>query len=265
MKSSKLTSIVSTAIITVLGLVAVVSAQDNSIYPMDLSASNLNAMVQGRLLTSPVTQVEKQNSIETIKLSYLETKANAPVELIVDMTYDNGKVNVIVDDNLLAKIKGQPVVFDVSQRPVTEVVLKYDAFPADNPIMRAADGKGVVFIRLSDTKRMAGKVEGLNEFMLKTSFGEVTVPMSEIAGIKFHTSSDDKAVVILNNGDAITGIPTIPAIELMTDWGKADIDPEFIQSMTSTSAAKFRQQNSDFGVRWTLNTGNSLAPDALGN
>lgn len=263
MKPSKLTSLTSAAVLALFGLVSTVSAQDNSSYPMVLSANNLDAMVQGRLLTSPV-KAEKQNTIETVKLSYSETQGNASVELDVDMTYDNGKVNVIVDEKLLAKIKGQPVVFDVAQRPVTEVVLKYDA-PASDPIMRAADGKGVVFIRLSDTKRMAGKVEGLNEFKLKTSFGEVTVPMSEIAGIKFHTSSDDKAVVILNNGDSLTGIPTVPAVELTTDWGKADIEPEFIQSLTSTSGAKFRQQNTDFGVRWTLNTGNSLAPGALGN
>ena len=263
MKPAPITSITSAAILVLFGLASTVSAQDISSYPMVLSADNLNALVQGRPLTSPV-KPEKQNVVETVTLSYSETQNNAPVELNVDMSYDNGKVNVIIDEKLLAKIKGQPVVFEINQRPVTDIFLKYDA-PASDPIMRAADGKGVVFIRLSDTKRMAGKVEGLNEFVLNTSFGEVTIPMSEIAGIKFHTTADDKAVVILNNGDAVTGIPTVPAIELMTDWGKADIEPEFIQSMTSTSGAKFRQQNSDFGVRWTLNTGNSLAPGALGN
>ncbi|QEG21119.1 hypothetical protein [Mariniblastus fucicola] len=263
MKSAKLTSVVSSAILIVLGLASAVSAQDNSSYPLVLSTSNLDAMVQGRLLTSPV-KAEKQNSIENIIVSYEATKGNAPVELNVDMTYSNGKVDVIVDSNLLAKIKGQPVVFEITQRPVTEVVLKYDAPPASDPIISGVV-EGAVFVRLSDTKRMAGKVEGLTEFKLKTAFGEVTVPMSEIAGIKFHTSSDDKAVVIMNNGDSVTGIPDITAVELTTDWGKADIDPEFIQSITSTSGAKFRQDNTDFGVRWILNTGNSLAPGALRN
>ena len=266
MNSAKLTSLASAAIIVLVGLASAATAQDNTSYPMVLKSGILEAMVKGSVLTSPVTLPEKQNAIEKVILSYEATRGNAPVELNVDLSYDNGKVNVIVDDNLLAKIKGQPVVFDITQRPVTEIVLKYDALPSGgDPIMADSDGKGVVFIRLSDTKRMAGKLEGLNEFKIKAAFGEITIPMSEIAGIKFHTTSDDKAVVVLNNGDAITGIPTIPAIELITDWGQADIEPEFIQSMTSTSGAKFRQQNTDFGVRWTLNTGNSLAPGALRN
>jgi len=262
MKSAKLNSIVSAAVLVVLGLASAASAQDSSNYPLVLKPSNLDALVRGQLLTSPVS-AEKQNTIRNIIISYEATKNNPSVELNVDMTYNNGKVDVIIDDELLAKIKGQPVVFDVSQRPVTDIVMKYDA-PAGDPIMSNA-AEGAVFIRLSDTKRMAGKVEGLTEFKLKTAIGEINVPMSEVAGIKLHTSSDDKAVVILNNGDSITGIPSLAGVELMTDWGKAEIDPEYIQSITSTSGAKFRQESSDFGVRWTLNTGNSMAPGALRN
>jgi hypothetical protein len=255
--------LVPVAFLTLSLFACVASAQDANSYPMILSASNLDAMVQGRLLTKEVTAA-RQNTIGSVTIGYAETQNNPPVELNVPQSYTDGKISVAIDDNLLAKIKGQPVVFDVAQRPVTEVVLRYDP-PANDPVMGDSDGNGVVFIRLSSTKRMAGKVEGLNEFKLKTAFGEVTVPMAEIAGIKFHTTTDDKAVVILNNGDAITGVPTVPAVELMTDWGKADIDPEFIQSLTSTREAKFRQQNTDFGTRWVLDTGNSFAPSALQN
>lgn len=263
MTSLRFSSVFSAALLVVFGFVSAISAQDNRSYPLVLSTSNLDAMVQGRLLTSPV-KPEKQNLIQNVVVSYEATKNNPPVELNVDMTYNNGKVDVIVDDNLLSRIKGQPVVFEISQRPVTEVVLKYDAPPASDPIM-GGGGDGALFIRLSDTKRMAGKIEGLKEFKLKTAIGEITVPMSEVAGVKFHTTADDKAVVILNNGDSITGIPSLAGVELITDWGKADIDPEYIQSMTSTSGARFRQENSDFGTRWTLNTGNSMAPGALRN
>ena len=84
--------------------------------------------------------------------------------------------------------------------------------------------------------------------------------MDQVAGIKFHTDSDDSAVVILNNGDSITGVPTIPAIQLKTDWGQADIEPSKIDSLTTTANATFTQGNSDFGSRWNLSTGNSFAP-----
>lgn len=237
------------------------SAQ-NSPYPIVLTSGNLDALVSGRLLTSPVPEA-RQDSMSTIQIGYSETKGNPPVELEIDMFVEDGKVNVVVDEKLLAKIKGQPIRFTVTEKPVSMVVLKYDAPMA--PIMNQAGGEGVVFIRLSESKRMAGTVEGFDDFQLKTAFGDVTIPMKEIAGIKFHTTADDKAVVILSNGDSLTGIPTVPAIQLKTDWGQADISPDFIQSLTATSGAKFRQQNSDFGVRWTLDTGNSFAPAALGN
>ena len=262
MTSSKLTSIFSAAVLVVIGVASAASAQDNSSYPLVLSTSNLDALSRGQLLTSPV-KPEKQNAIQNIVVSYEATKDNPPVELNADMRYANGKIDIIVDNNMLSRIKGQPVVFEVTQRPVTEIVFKFDA-PASDPIM-GGNGEGAVFIRLSDTKRMAGTIEGLTEIKLKTSIGELNIPMSEIAGIKFHTTSDDKAVVILNNGDSVTGIPSIAAVELVTDWGRADIEPEYIQSLTSTSGAKFRQESTDFGVRWTLNTGNSFAPGALRN
>ncbi len=262
MKSAKLSATL-TAALFVLSIVTSVSAQDSS-YPLVLSGSNLDAMVDGRLLTSPV-KPEKQNSIENIVVSYAATKENSPVELNVDMTYTSGKVEVMVDDDLLSKIKGQPVVFEVTQRPVTEVVLKYDAPPVGGDPIMSGMGEGALFIRLSDSKRMAGQVEGFKEFKLTTAIGELTIPVKEVAGIKLHTTSDDKAVVVLNNGDSITGVPDLSGVELITDWGKAEIDPEFIESITSTAGAKFRQQSSDFGVRWTLDTGKSLAPGALPN
>lgn len=263
MTSSQLTSFLSATIMVVIGFASTASAQqDNSVYALVLTTSNLDAMVQeGRILTSAV-KPEKQNATQSIVISYEPTKNNAPVELDVDISYSNGKADIIIDDNLLSRIKGQPVVFEFRQRPLTDIVLRYD--PSVDPIMSGA-ADGAVFIRLSDTKRMAGKIEGLTEFTLTTGIGELNIPMAQVAGIKFHTTADDKAVVILNNGDSVTGVPSIKAVQMTTDWGKADIEPEFIQSLTSTSGAKFRRENSDFGTRWILNTGNSLAPGALRN
>lgn len=263
MKASNLTLNFALLVAACFSLVTSVAAQESP-YPIVLTAGNLDALVSGRLLTSPVPP-EKQNSISTIQIGFSETKNMTPVELEIDMFVEDGKVNVSVDDKLLAKIKGQPIRFTVSDQPVSMVILKYDAPMPMAPSMNQAGGEGVVFIRLSENKRMAGTVEGFDSFQLKTAFGDVTIPMKEIAGIKFHTTADDKAVVILSNGDSLTGIPTVPAIKLTTDWGRADISPEFIQSLTATSGAKFRQQNSDFGIRWSLDTGNSFAPAALGN
>lgn len=231
---------------------------------MILTKGNLDALVNGTLLKSPVPP-DKQNLISEIQIGFKETENAAPVELNVDVQLDAGTATVLVDDALLSKIKGQPVRFEVSSRPLNTVMLKYDAPAISDPMLNQAGGEGVMFVRIGNSKRMAGKLADFDVIKLKCTFGDISVPLSEVAGIKFHTTSDDKAVVVLNNGDTITGIPSIPALQLATDWGRADIDPEFIQSVTSTSGARFRQTNSDFGVRWVLETGNSFAPSALGN
>lgn len=252
-----------TAALLVLGMAATTAAQDAP-YQMILTKGNLDAMVNGTLLKSPVP-ADKQNQISEIQIGFKETETAPPVELNVDVQVNGGNATVLVDDALLSRIKGQPVRFEVNARPLNTVMLKYDAPAAADPMLNQAGGEGVVFVRIGSSKRMAGKLSDFETIKLTCTFGEITVPMSEVAGIKFHTTSDDKAVVVLNNGDTVTGIPTIPALQLMTDWGRADIDPEFIQSVTATSGAKFRQTNSDFGVRWVLETGNSFAPAALGN
>lgn len=239
------------------------TASAQSPYLMILSKKNLDVFEDGTLLESPVPQ-ETQSTIQEIQIGFDETKSNPHVELDVDVQVSGTQAIIIVDNQLLAKIKGQPVRFDVRSRPITKVVLKYDP-PVSSPTLGQAGGEGVVFIRIGNSKRMAGKLDGFDTLNLKSAFGDVAIPMEKIAGVKFHTSADDKAVVILNNGDSVTGIPTLPAIQLMTSWGKADIDPEYVQSLTFSSGARFRQNRSDFGTRWILQTGNSFAPPALGN
>ena len=115
---------------------------------------------------------------------------------------------------------------------------------------------------MTDAQVMAGNMEDFDSFSLKTKFGDVTVPMEQVAGIRLKVDKNDSAVIVMTNGDVVTGQPTLPAIELTTDWGKADIEPDFIQSLTTSANSRFYQETGDFGVRWSLRTGNSVAPGA---
>ena len=102
---------------------------------------------------------------------------------------------------------------------------------------------------------MQGTVDGFDEFGIDCKFGKVTIPMEHVAGIRFHADEDDNAVVVLTNGDSLTGTPTVAAISLKTSWGQADIEPEFMQSLTTSANATFsRETNPDFGSRWMLRT-----------
>ena len=117
-----------------------------------------------------------------------------------------------------------------------------------------------VFVRLSDVKSIAGELEGLDSISMTCKFGKITIPLDQIAGIQMHVDEKKSAVVVLNDGDSITGVPDVPMLTLTTDWGTAEVEPGSIKSITTTANSKFSRKNTDFGTRWELRTGNSFAP-----
>ena len=146
-----------------------------------------------------------------------------------------------------------------SESDFAQIIIKYEAPVTPSPMLAGSD-QDTYFIRLADAQLMAGNLNDFDNFSMKTKFGDVSIPTDQIAGIRFKIDNKNSAVAVLVNGDTITGQPTIPAIELVTDWGQADIEPKFIQSLTTSSNSRFFQETGDFGVRWRLRTGNSVAP-----
>ena len=213
-------------------------------------------------LRSSVPDKFKEN-ISYVELQFDATKDAEAIELDLGLLINGDNANIVLDDATIEKLKSQPVRVPVSpeKNSFSQIVLMYDAPAASTPTL---NNSGVpvdtYFIKLGNNKTMSGTIDGFDEFQIATRFGKVSMPMDQVAGIKFHTDTQDSAVVVLNNGDTITGVPTIPAIKLKTDWGQADIEPKSISALTTTSAAKFERNNSDFGTRWKLNTGNSFAP-----
>ena len=200
-----------------------------------------------------------RDKIGYIELSYEGSGETAPIELDENVIIQGSDAIIVLDDSLIAKIKGQPVRIPVSENGFARVLLKYDA-PAMASAPSEIINEDLVFVRLSDVKSLAGELEDISEIKLTTKFGDITIPMEQIAGIRLHTDEDDSAVVVFTDGDVLTGVPEIPLLNLTTDWGKAEVEADSVQSITTTSNSKFTQQNSDFGTRWNLRTGNSFAP-----
>lgn len=231
-------------------------AQDR--YSLTLSNEFISKLKEFGSLKSEVSE-SARDKIGVIELRFADTKTAAPVELDVDVNIDGSDAVIILDDDLIAKIKGQPVRIPTAENGFSRVLLKYDS-PAmvNDSAMVITDN--TVFIRLSDVKSIAGELKDLESISMTCKFGEVTIPLEQIAGIQMHTDENNSAVIIFNDGDALTGVPNIPTLTLMTDWGKAEVLPEAIKSITTTANSKFTRKNTDFGTRWMLKTGNSFAP-----
>lgn len=244
------------AVVAVLVLSSSAIAQDR--YSLTLDNDYLTSLKSSGSLKSEVSE-SARNKIGFIELKYDDSKDRTPIELEVDVVRDGSDAVIILDNELIAKIKGQPVRIPARENGFSRVLLKYDA-PAVTNKASEIISEDILFVRLSDVKSLAGELDEISEITMTTKFGDVTIPMEQIAGIKLHTDEDDSAVVVMVDGDVLTGIPSLPTLQLSTDWGKAEVNPEAVQSITTTSNSKFSRQNTDFGTRWMLRTGNSFAP-----
>lgn len=243
------------ALVLTIALTSTSVAQDR--YSLTLNNDFISKLKEFGSLKSEVS-ASARDKIGVIELRFDDTKDQTPVDLDVEVNIVQDDAIIVLDEQLIAKIKGQPVRIETTENGFSRVLLKYDSPAVIESAMVITDN--TVFIRLSDVKSIAGDLDSLESITLKCNFGEVTLPMDQIAGIKMHTDENNSAVVILNDGDSITGVPELPTLTLMTDWGKAEVLPEAIQSITTTANSKFARSNTDFGTRWILKTGNSFAP-----
>jgi len=244
------------AVVAVLTLSTSAFAQDR--YSLTLNNEYLVNLKASGSLKSEVSATAR-DKIAYVELRYEDSKDKTPIELDIDIIRDGSDAVIVLDNELIAKIKGQPVRIPAKENGFSRVLLKYDT-PAVGNKSSEIISEDLLFVRLSDVKSLAGELDEISEITLATKFGDVTIPMEQIAGIKLHTDDDDSAVVVFVDGDVLTGVPSLPMLKLSTDWGKAEVNPEAVRSITTTSNSKFSRQNTDFGTRWKLRTGNSFAP-----
>jgi hypothetical protein len=237
-------------------------AQDQTRFVLKLDNKLVGSLRSYGSLRSQVPE-KYRNKISFIELQYDETNEEEPIELGLPISVSGENASLTLDEDLIGQVKGQPVRIPVKESgsDFSQIVLKYEAPVTPSPMLAGSE-TDTFFIRMTDAQVMAGNMDGFDSFSIKCKFGDINIPMDQIAGIRFKIDNKDSAVVVLTNGDTITGEPTVPAVELKTDWGQADIEPDFIQSLTTSANSRFLQETGDFGVRWRLQTGNSVAPGA---
>lgn len=253
-------SLICVAVIAALFLTSDSFAQDQTRFVLKLDSKLVGSLRSYGSLRSQVPE-KYRNKISFIELQYEETNEEEPIELGIPISVSGENASLALDEDLIGQLKGQPVRIPVKQsgNDFSQIVLKYEAPVTPSPMLAGSEGD-TFFIRMTDSQVMAGNMDGFDSFSLKSKFGDIDIPMDQVAGIRFQIDNKDSAVVVLTNGDTVTGLPTLPAVELKTDWGQADIEPEFIQSLTTSANSRFLQETGDFGVRWSLRTGNSVAP-----
>ena len=240
--------------------------QDQTRFVLKLSDQKMSELKKFESLKSLIPQ-DFRDKINFIELQYEGSKEAEAIQAESSSISIRGNTATIaLDDAMIAKVITQPVRIQVNGSGFNEILLNYTGAMAKTTETSAAADLGsgtkkagmmnteMFFIKLSNGEELSGSIEGFETFKMETKFGEVSIPSTMIAGVRFHIDGEDAAVVVLDNGDAITGVPTVDAVSVATDWGTADVEPRFIESMTTAQNSSFVQNNTPFGSRWQLNT-----------
>ena len=125
-------------------------------------------------------------------------------------------------------------------------------------ISAPADGK--LFVKVTRNRELSGTAIELDEISFKAEFGQVSIPMVKIAGIKLHVNADDDAVIALKNGDLVTGSIGITKVSLKTSWGRAHVKLDQIETILADSKSRFFAEDRSGKKSWRFSNGEVVAP-----
>ena len=106
-------------------------------------------------------------------------------------------------------------------------------------------------LNAGDTQ-LRGQLLSEAQLSMKTSFGDATVPLSEVAGIKLASQGNPATTVILHNGDSITGACDLARVDLQTEWGRAEVQGTAIDSILFIENVSWVSEKGLNGTRWEL-------------
>jgi hypothetical protein len=109
-----------------------------------------------------------------------------------------------------------------------------------------------VTVELSNGTSLAGTLVEVDVVLVKTAFGEASVPLAEIAGIRFPQGDDVSTSIVMLNGDSITGATDVKRVTVDTDWGQALVNGSSVRSILFIPNLQWTPLTGISGKRWTL-------------
>ncbi|EMI57327.1 RNA-binding protein [Rhodopirellula sallentina] len=109
-----------------------------------------------------------------------------------------------------------------------------------------------VTVGLITKNTIEGTLTDTTQLQMQTSFGTASIPLSEVAGVRFASADDATTTVVMLNGDSITGATDVKMITVETEWGTASINGPSIASIMFVPGLTWNSQSGLNGKRWTL-------------
>lgn len=124
------------------------------------------------------------------------------------------------------------------------------------------DDERMFYVQIAKGTELSGQIIDVTELSVSSSFGDITIPIEKIEAVKMHAGNDDSAVIAFTNGDMVTGKIDLAELNLKTGWGKAFINAESIDSLSTSRYGRFYNDPNAGG--WRFSRGNP-APNTNNN
>jgi len=118
---------------------------------------------------------------------------------------------------------------------------------------------------LLDDTVITGTLMDSTALNIKTAFGEASIPLSEVAGIRFPAAEDTSTTIVMHNGDSITGATDLRFVKVETSWGSATINGPNISTMLFLPGLVWKSVDGLSGKRWNLTEATKPAPTRANN
>jgi hypothetical protein len=120
---------------------------------------------------------------------------------------------------------------------------------ADRPRAEQSDAEAPalkVAVEVVDGSRVIGEPAG-TDLKIITSIGEINVPLVNITKMVFN-EDHQTALVSLANGDHLSGVVKTETFSLQTIWGKVDLTPGQVRTLTVIGRANTWSARGDFST-----------------
>jgi hypothetical protein len=112
-----------------------------------------------------------------------------------------------------------------------------------------------IVIAIKDGPQLKGDTVDLAAFKFKTIFGQISIPVNTIAGLRMADDPRQPATICLSNGDSLTGVLATDSVTIKTAWGGATVGRDHIVSIVTTSEPVTWQQHEG---RWRIAVGEAV-------
>ena len=109
-----------------------------------------------------------------------------------------------------------------------------------------------ISVDLISGTNLAGTLTDAVSLEMRTSFGNASIPLSEVAGIRFASADNASTTVVMLNGDSITGATDVKMVTVETEWGTASINGQNISSLLFVPGLTWNPATGLNGKRWSL-------------